>query len=179
MTSWLSSPDVAEKPADVVLLTGSLVQAVDTYWNALTHFQNTLEDIAGADERLEYLLALRLRLVVALHQIASATAGSWSDVASEHQAAHMLEAGAPGLQLDGPAVVRGVGLDRSPWTAAALQAQLLAFGQSVLARLPGDIPEAQGTSGQRQIIRAMRDWSSAAEARGEDLSFLAARLEDL
>ena len=49
----------------------------------------------------------------------------------------------------------------------------------MLTRMPGDIPEAQGTTGQRQILNAMRDWSVTSEAVGEDLGFLAARLAAL
>lgn len=167
------------KAADRVLVTTGLIPMIDGYWNALTHLQNTLEDIAGADGRLEYLLALRFRLLAALQLVDAALGGRDRRAEEAHQVAFVLEHGAPSLGLAPEAVITGAALDRARADAADLQAGLLRFGAAVLARLPGDIPEAQGTTGQRQVIRAMRDWSVAAAAVDEDLGFLAERLQDL
>lgn len=152
---------------------------IDLYWHGLSHVQNCLEDIEGSDGRHEYLTALRLRLVGMLYAMESALKGDHSTKAEIHQAALALENGVPTFGLTGEVLVELLHFKRPDVSAQELKDALLSLGEQVLARLPGDLPAAQGSSGQREVIRAMQLWSKAAEANGSDIGFLAERLADL
>lgn len=175
------APDVTPRElagAGRVVFAGSYLQAVDLYWNALSYLQNAMEDIDGAEGRLEYLRALGLR-VVALLQRMDAIVNPDAAVGSGHEVAFAFENGLRSFGLTAAELIRATRLQDPDVDADTLAESLTRLAANVVAWLPGQVPEAQGTSGQRQIIRAMRDWSTASEALGLDISFLAQRLEEL
>jgi hypothetical protein len=165
-------------PSPPVLLASSLAATVDVYWMVLLYIQNAIEDIEGADGRLEYLHGLKYRLVEALQGLDGALWPQDRAVEPAYRAPYALEHGIRFLDLDGEQLrARIVG--RGSTDFGQLQAALLSLAQTAIDRLPGKVPEAQGATGQRQIIRAMRDWSAAAAITGDDLGFLAERFEEL
>lgn len=180
------SPYEVEAPMDVALdaphhhavLANSYRSAVDLYWSALSHLQNVLEDVSGADGRLEYLRALATRLVVVLQQM-DAVLDSGVAVRPGHEAAFALEHGLRFCRMSGETLVEALHVDDEQVVAEVLAHDAAQLGRRALTYLPGALPEAQGTSGQRQIIRAMRNWSLAAADTGDDLGFLAERLHEL
>lgn len=162
-----------------MLLGRSLVTAIDFYWTAFSKFKNALEDIEGADGRQEYLLSLRYKLVEALQQMDAALSEPNLAVKAEHRLSFALEHGLKFLDMDGITLVKTLRLDEPEISYEDLHQCLLAFGDSVISQLPGEIPDALGSAGHREVLRAMRGWSKAAAETGDDLGFLAARLNDL
>ena len=162
-----------------VLIGPSLVSLIDLYWQALADLQNCLEDVVGADGRIEYLRALRWRFVATVQALEGALEGEAAYVGRPHRAAYALEHGAPRLGLTGDALRTRLRFDDPSASPRELEEGLLALGAEVLGTLPGEIPAAQGSTGQREVIRAMQLWSKAAEANAEDIGFLAARLAEL
>lgn len=157
----------------------SMLELVEGYWAAFVHLQNCLEDVAGSDGRLDYLQALRLKVLAEVEAVDSALAGSAAAADQVHAAARAVEQGLPTLQVSAGVLCERLLLQAAPGTAGDLEAALIEVGELVLGQLAGELPAAQGRSGQREIIRALRLWSSAAEVRGHDLGFLGARLQDL
>jgi hypothetical protein len=162
-----------------VVIGPSLVSVIDHYWFGLTELQNCLEDVSGADGRLEYLLALRWKLIGVLVALEGALMTEASLVGEPHRAAYALAQGLPRLGLSAEALRIRLGFDDPNLSAEALAQTLLAVGRGVIAGMPGDLPAAQGSTGQREVIRAMRLWSKAAEVNHEDIGFLAERLQEL
>jgi hypothetical protein len=157
----------------------SMLELVEGCWQAFVHLQNCLEDIAGSDGRIDYLHALRPKVLAEVEAVDAALAGRAAVADQVHGAARAIEHGLPTLRLGGPELCDRLLLNDGDCVAEDLEAALLAVGGLVLKSLPGELPAAQGSSGQREIIRALRLWSNAATERGHDLGFLAERLQDL
>ncbi|WP_421934768.1 DUF6031 family protein [Phenylobacterium sp.] len=172
------SPPETE-PKARILLADSLICLIDFYWHALSYLQNALEDVAGADGRLAYLSALRWRLVAALQAMEDALLGQDTAVGPVHRAAHALQRGLPVFGLSSTDLRVRLKLDEGGLRAGDLARAMLDLGDEVLGRLPGQLPAALGRTGQREIIRAMQMWSRAAAFRGDDIGFLAARLQEI
>lgn len=166
-----------EKGVKLVLVAASFRGLVDCYWLALADFQNILEDVSGADGRIEYLRMLGLKLASSLKGMEQALINPGAAIDEAHLLALAFRDGVSEFDISSDDLRAGLALETED--AEDLKTALLKFGSSVLTRMPGDIPEAQGTTGQRQILNAMRDWSVTSEAVGEDLGFLAARLAAL
>lgn len=164
--------------APVLTVHTGFAAAVDLYWLALASLRNVLEDVAGADGRVEYLYGLRTRLIATGYEIDCLISGRKS-VAKEHQLAVALESGLPSLGLSAADIVGRLAFDTATPDTEQLKSAMFAFGDVLLRALPGDIPESQGPSGQGQILRAMRLWSKIAASTGDDLGFLANRFREL
>ena len=156
----------------------SLASLIDFYWRALLDFQNCLEDIEGADGRIENLRALRWKFLAAIQSM-EASLGGWGACSEVHRAASLLQTGAPTLRLSADELMQRLCIGAPDAPAGELESGMLSLGRQIIAALPGHIPAAQGATGQREIIRAMRMWTKAAEGRGVDMGFLARRLEEL
>jgi len=152
---------------------------IDLYWLTQVSFRNVLEDIAGADGRIEYLISLRARLIEVCLEMDDLLSGASVGVTEGHRLAVALERGMPHFDVSARDLVERLCFARPEIMHEELQTALLAFGESFVRRLPGHIPDAQGPLGQGQIIRAMRNWSIAAEKTGDDLSFLSERFRRL
>jgi hypothetical protein len=157
----------------------SLPAAVDLYWMAQIYIQNALEDIEGADGRVEYLHGLRYRLAGALQFVDSAAWPHDRLIPDEHRAAFALDHGVRFLGLNGADLAERLLMHEATPSPEDLGRALADLCRSALEMLPGRIPAAQGPQGQREVLRAMRNWSQAAEQTGDDLGFLAERLEEL
>jgi hypothetical protein len=163
-------------PLDV-LLASDLKQLVEIYWIASTELRSQLEDLQGCDGRLEYLLGLRVKFAVVLHELQSLMDGEHS-FSEFHVLAEILERGVSAVGLDSNGVhqlLLSGAIDRADQIDAECQ-RLIGIGEQIIASLPGEIPSSMGQTGQRQMIRAMRNWSALAEHAGEDLGFLEKRL---
>jgi len=156
-----------------------LESGVDFYWVALAVLKNIVEDIEGADGRLEYVLSLRCRLVEVLQQMDSILSPANRSVGRDHRLVLALTEGISFLDLSGAQLASALRFAEPNLSYADCRDCLLSFCNEVLGVIPGPIPDAQGPLAQRQVLRAMRDWSKAAEAIGSDLSFLEARFGDL
>jgi hypothetical protein len=164
--------------AEIAIAGTDLAHVVDFYWLSLSKFQNLLEDIEGADHRLEYLKSLRYQFIVCLQEMDGILTGGVRRVGTLHMLSYALQMGVGFLGMSGPQLAAAVRL-HDELEYAELQDCLLRLGKTMIARLPGAIPAAQGGQGQREVLRAMRVWSAAAKEMGEDLSFLASRLREL
>jgi hypothetical protein len=162
-----------------LLITPQFTDLVDFYWLALVLFQNTLEDIAGADGRSEYLLSLRCRLAEIAHEMDALLSGIRQTVGPGHRLAAVLARGLPHFGLNRLEVAQQLRFDRFEIDYLELQTALLTFGSAVERKLPGQIPDAQGPLGQGQMLRAIRNWSVTASKMGVDLGFLAERFRRL
>lgn len=162
----------------IVVLSVDLAHAVDFYWLALSKFQNVLEDIEGADQRLGYLKSLRYLLIECVQEMDAILTGGRRRVASLHALSYALQSGIEFLGMSGAELSAALGLN-AELEFIDLQNCLLGFGRWVRDKLPGTIPAAQGDQGQREVLRAMRGWAAAAKQMEEDLGFLAARLREL
>lgn len=165
-----ASPDIYG-----LVIASTFGNLVDLYWLALASFQNTLEDISGSDGRVEYLVSLRCKLIEVCQEMDDLLSGMPGGVAAGHRLAVAMECGMPnfGVSAGDIAELSCFTLHEAPHDE--LQAALLAFGESFVRRLPGQIPDAQGPLGQGQTLRAMRNWSAAAAKTGDQLDFLAER----
>lgn len=168
-----SSPD-----SQRVMIAATLANLVDLYWLALAPIQNILEDIAGSDGRLEYLISLQCKLIEVCQEMDDLLAGVPSQRSNRHRLAVALERGLPHLGMSAGDLMDRL-ITHSEMQHDELQAALLAFGQTVVGHFPGQIPDAQGPLGQAQTLRAMRNWSVAAIKTGDDLGFLAERFRNL
>ncbi len=177
-TSTLSGLDSGETGTTPVI-SNSFENLVDLYWSASTGIRSILEDVAGAEDQPEYLWALRLLLIETLQKMGRAFPGSGPSIAPGHELAFALQHGLTMLNVSSGELVRAICLDRPDASAEVLCESLLSFGSGLIDRLPGDVPDGMGTSSQRQILGAMRNWSAAATDTGADLGFLAKRFEDL
>ncbi|KQZ15497.1 hypothetical protein ASD44_16615 [Mesorhizobium sp. Root554] len=173
--SGLADPETGS----TLVISNSFENLVDFFWSAGTGIRSILEDIGGAGNQPEYLKALRLLLVETLQKMGHAFPGSGASVAPGHELAFALQHGLPVFNIGSAELVRAVCLDRPDASAETLCAALLSFGNGLIEQLPGDVPDGMGTSSQRQILRAMRNWSAAAADTGADLGFLAKRFEAL
>jgi len=156
-----------------------LASLVEFYWIALHRIQNTLEDIEGADDRLEYLKGLRVLLIGYLQEMDGVLSGGIKAVSALHALPYALEHGISFLGLGGEQLAQAVGFQDDATDFATLQTCLQELCKSTLASLPGSIPDAQGNSAQREILRAIRGWSAVAQDMSEDLGFLKSRLQDM
>jgi hypothetical protein len=156
-----------------------LSSLVEFYWIALHRIQNTLEDIEGADDRLEYLKGLRVLLIEYLQEMDGVLSGGIRVVGTLHAVPYALEHGISFLCLSGDQLAQAVGFQDDAMDFPTLQTCLQRLCKSTLASLPGSIPDAQGNSAQREILRAIRGWSAVAHDMSEDLGFLKSRLQDM
>lgn len=176
----VAKPDLSKalgRSLGATLVGRSLLEVIDCYWSGLSHLQNTLEDVEGADGRIEYARALRMRLLSVAFRMDRA--GSDALPAAAHQAALTLQYGLQRFGLTGEEVYKALLFSQPSASAEDLTMALKALIARLLSVMPGEIPQAQGTTGQREILRAMRMWSVSAEALGHDLGFLAGRLQEI
>jgi hypothetical protein len=166
-------------PAKILVESVDLASLVEFYWIALHRIQNTLEDIEGADDRLEYLKGLRVLLIEYLQEMDGVLSGGTRVVETLHSLPYALEHGISFLGLSGAQLAQAVGFHDDELDFPALQTCLRNLCRSSLATLPGSIPDAQGNSAQREILRAIRGWSAVANDMSEDLGFLKSRLQDM
>lgn len=168
-----------QQPASTaVAIAPDLAHAVDLYWLALQKLQTLIEDIEGADGRLEYLKMLRFRLIEFIQEMDGILNTHTRAVGRSHALPYALQNGIEFLELSGVELTSKLRL-HEPLDIESLQQCLLQFSYWVLGRLPGQLPNAQGAQGQREVLRAMRGWSATSSVMGEDLGFLAARIRDL
>ncbi|MDP3745636.1 MAG: DUF6031 family protein [Phenylobacterium sp.] len=165
--------------ASRVIYSANYATAIEAYWLALSHFRSILEDVEGVEGRDQYLVALRYEIAEKLQEVDALLTGTASEVGPAHRLAYALEHGYVAFGLSGAAVREAMGFDQRQVSFDVLHEAVLAFGRRVLEDLPGEIPDTMGPSGQRQVIRAMQNWSVAAAATGDDLGFLAARFEEM
>ena len=156
-----------------------LSSLVEFYWIALHRVQNTLEDIEGADNRLEYLKGLRVLLIEYLQEMDGVLSGGIRVVGALHALPYALEHGISFLGLGGAQLAQAVGFQDDALDFATLQTCLQKLCKLTLASLPGSIPDAQGNSAQREVLRAIRGWSAVAHDMSEDLGFLKSRLQEM
>jgi len=156
-----------------------VVDCVEAYWAAISGLMNTIEDIEGADGRIGYLLCLRYKLLEAIAKIDSFLCPPCRPTKPEYRAAYALKNGVEFMRATADEVAYGLCLDQSNLEFDELQHRVMAFANLAKKCIPGTLPEAQGPTGQRELLHAMRLWSSAAEERNEDIGFLAQRILDL
>jgi hypothetical protein len=161
------------------ILAQSLTSAIDFYWVAFTKFENVIEDIEGADGRKEYLLSLRYRLIEVLQEMDAALSKDDIVIKQEQRLPFVLENGLSFLGIEGVELVSILKLDKINLSYQDIQECLLSFGHFVINQLPGNLPNAQGLTGRREVLQAMQRWSKAADATGDNISFLSSRLHDL
>ncbi|MEO1662064.1 MAG: DUF6031 family protein [Pseudomonadota bacterium] len=156
-----------------------VVDCVEAYWAAISGLMNTIEDIEGADGRIGYLLCLRYKLLEAIAKIDGFLCPPCRPTKPEYLAAYALKNGVEYMHATADEVMYGLCLDQSDLKFDELQRIVLAFANLAKNCIPGVLPEAQGPTGQRELLHAMRLWSSAAEEKNEDIGFLAQRILDL
>jgi hypothetical protein len=171
--------DLQPRDPSVHIVFADLTQAIETYWAGLSHLQNILEDVRGADRRIDYLYALRFRLIGVAAMIGEVATHGRVVSHKDHLAGVALERGLPFFGIDATMLAESIGLCGKTLSPEELERRLIALGRHLLAALPGHLPEAQGPGGQRQVIAAMRAWSTAASTTGTDLGFLADRLKEI
>ena len=180
MSTQASAHDtVGGAPSGRMVVAPGIAKMVDLYWMALVYVQNLLEDVEGADGRPAYLHSLKYRLIETLQEMDGALWPVDCAAPPVHRAAFALDNGIRSLGLTGQELQERVGLGQGALNATELGKLLVDLGNVALAALPGEMPRAQGVQGQREVLRAMRTWSAAAEQTGEDLSFLASRFEEM
>jgi hypothetical protein len=166
-------------PAEV-LSTKDLRQLVEIYWIASTELRNVLEDFEGCDGRIEYLRGLGVKFAMVLYELQSLMNGERS-FSRFHFLAGILESGVSDVGLDSNKVhellLSGTA-DNADDVDAECQ-RLIGIGEQIIAGLPGEIPSSMGRTGQREMLRAMRNWSALAGHAGEDLGFLTKRFSQL
>lgn len=164
--------------ADCVI-TDSPGQLIRVVWSAMTTIRNLLEDAEGADGRIDYLRGVQLSLFEAVQIMDGGLAGPAHRVGADHRLATLLERGAPMLDITAEQVRDELAYAGTETDPAALATRILAWGETVLDRLPGAVPEAQGPQGTREVLTSLRRWSALCERTGQDFAFMSSLLRDL
>jgi hypothetical protein len=161
------------------VLTQSLSSAMEFYWVAFAKLKNVLEDVEGADGRRDYLLSLRYKLVDVLQEMDGALSKSDLAVRSKQRLPFAFNNGIDFLGISGDELIKHLRLNEINLSYSDLRNCLLDFIDLVISELPGNLPNAQGSAGRREVLQTIQLWSKASESTGNDISFLADRLHDL
>lgn len=157
----------------------NLTSAIELYWLGMVHVQNIIEDIQGADGRFGYLFGLRFKLVEVAQEMDDLLGASRPAATSQERWIAASDRGLPNLGINREMLMQSLAMDDVELSFDALQMQMLAFAERLIAMLPGVLPDAQGPQGQRHVLKAMQRWNAAAMACGEDVAFLQGRLQEL
>ncbi|MEV0174399.1 DUF6031 family protein [Streptomyces sp. NPDC050803] len=156
-------------------------QAVEAWataaWLLAVEGRAYLEDLEGGADQPLLRRAVRIKLLELLYDIDTRLAGA-VPVAEEHQLALALEYGLhdlAGLDGDRLAEVFALAADDEGDTGDGLVPQLW---ERLCAAFPGELPDPLQASGQREILRALRNWSKLCTAAGTDAAFLEPFLKD-
>jgi hypothetical protein len=163
----------------VFIVAQSLTATMDFYWVAFTTFKNILEDVEGADGRIEYVVSLRYKLIEVLQEMDASLSKARLGVRQEQRLPFALGHGIDFLGIGGDELIHHLRLHENNLSYEDIQKCLLIFGDFVIRNLPGKLPNAQGSVGRREVLQAMRRWSNASDATGDDMGFLSSRLHDL
>ncbi|KPI03539.1 hypothetical protein OK074_4906 [Actinobacteria bacterium OK074] len=141
-----------------------------------------LEDLEGGTDQPLLRRAVRIKLLELLYDIDTRLAGA-VPVAEEHQLALALEYGLHDLAaLDGDrlAEVFALATDKDADAAEDESSDGLVplLWERLCAAFPGELPDPLLASGQREILRALRNWSKLCTAAGTDAAFLEPFLKD-
>lgn len=161
------------------MVAGDATAIMRAFWSAMTTLRNLLEDVEGADGRIEYLRYLALALVETIQTIDASLGAAEGSVGEGHRLAAALERGAPALGLaseDLRAVMAEADRALDP---EELRLYLLRWGDHVLSRFPGAVPNIQGLNGTREVLSTLRRWNRVCEVTGSDFGFMARLLHDL
>ncbi|MFF8642017.1 DUF6031 family protein [Streptomyces sp. NPDC015345] len=140
-----------------------------------------LEDLEGGTDQPQLRRVVRVKLLELLLDIDTRLSGA-VPVAEEHQLALALEYGLHDLaDLEGPSLIEVFALadDADHADAAAPgDGEVPRLWERLCAEFPGELPDPLQASGQREILRALRNWSKLCTAAGTDAAFLEPFLKD-
>ncbi len=166
-------------PIQRTLNVSSFDGLINFYWEIIAGLCNIKEDIEGSDGRLMYLMNLRCKLLESLSRLDQYSAGVLEDLNQLESVGDVLTHGVRFLGLSSEQIKDLFLLNEKPKDAQHLKSSLLQVIDITLASIPGRIPDAQGTQGQREVLHVLRLWSKIAEENGADIGFLAKRFEEL
>ncbi|WP_055480121.1 DUF6031 family protein [Sphaerimonospora mesophila] len=155
-------------------------QAVEAWataaWLLAVEGRAYLEDLEGGADQPLLRRVVRIKLLELLYDIDTRLSGTVT-IAEEHRLALALEYGLHDLaSLDGESLVEVFALaPDDPDHADGLVPQLW---ERLCAAFPGELPDPLKASGQREILRALRNWSKLCTAAGTEAAFLEPFLKD-
>ncbi len=161
-----------------VMVMPSVRAAVEFCWRLCTYFQSLGEDLDGIDGRAAYFENLRIRIVETTCELEALRSGELPPGAA-HRLALALEQGLPQTAGVGGDALVDLLWDDPALPLAARQDALREIFRTVLDCGPGPVANPFAPSGQRQILKALQGWSDLGADCGEDLAFLAGRLDSL
>ncbi len=138
-----------------------------------------LEDIDGGRDFPHYLKNLKLRLLELLAELNLLL--SYDDGMDEtHFAALALEYGVDHIAaMSGPELVETFGLLDSFSSEAVDVEGVVSLFERLIAEFPGDIPDPLAPKGQRELLKALRNWDKICSAQGVDAKFLEDLLKEV
>jgi|CXWL01.1.fsa_nt_gi hypothetical protein len=145
-----------------------LPRLYEFYWQICTFLQTLLEDLEGVDERNPYLQRVKLRLLETSYELDEALTGRPS-VDHAHQLALAVELGCGAFSaLNGVQITELFFDDLADTTQEARR--MLELGQKLTASVPGNVRTALDTSGQRYILKMLRNWSKLSADSPESMN---------
>ena len=157
----------------------SFEDIVDLYWLSYVYLGNIKEDVEGADDRLPYLMGLRIKLLSTLYEMDLKVCGDHSLHDSSFIVPDALQRGIKSLDIAGEDLLEMLMFNESRPPYNKLKVTMINLCNAMQNIVPNGSQDVQNQNGMSFLMKAIRNWSNVGAEYDESISFLSKRLTEL